>query len=94
MTGRPERCGTAAVYVQTPCCLLSCFWVIGSLMPPLPGHRFFQYAGQQRHYPEAFDVLTGAGLPPAMNYHRRRLFVAQTLADEAWLACHQDDTCH
>ena len=65
-------------------------------MPPLPGYRFFQSAGQQRHYPEAFDVLTCAGLLPAMNYHRRRLFVAQTLADEAWLARHQVDTegCH
>ena len=87
--GRPDRCRTAAVYVQAPCCLLSCFWVIGSLMPPLPRHRFFQHACQQ--YPEAIDVLTGAGLPPAMNYHRR-LFVAQALADEAWLACHQDET--
>ena len=64
-------------------------------MPPLPGHRLFQHACQQRQYPEAVDVLTCAGLPPAMSYHRR-LFVAQILADEAWLARHQDDTedCH
>ena len=93
MTGLPDRCSTTAVSVQTPCCLLSCFWVIGLLMPPLPGHRFVRHVCQQ--YPEAVDVLTCAGLPPAMDYHRR-LFVTQTLADEAWLACHQDDTegCH
>ena len=93
MMGLPGRCGTGAVAVQTPGCLPGCFWVIGLLMPPLPGHRFFQHACQQRQYPEAVDVWTCAGLPPAMNYHRR-LFVAQVLADEAWLACHQDDTCH
>ena len=87
--GLSGRCGTEAVSVQTPFCLLGCFWVIGLLMPPLPGHRLFQHACQQ--YPEAVDVLTCAGLPPAMNYHRR-LFVAQTLADEVWLPC--EDTCH
>ena len=90
MTGRPDRSCTAAVSVQTPCSLLSCFRAIGLLMPPLPGHRFYHHACQQRQYPD-IDVLTCAGLPPAMNYHRR-LFVAQTLADEARLACHQDDT--
>ena len=95
MTGRPDRSCTAAVSVQTPCGLLSCFWVTGVPIPSLPGHRFYHHTCQQRQYPEAVDALTCAGLPPAMNHHRR-LFVTQTLADQAWLACHQSDTegCH